>query len=100
MGLLIFVNGEKITSRIQYIDKTRANEVVKTNSNAIFIENINDFEYPTDGKNYNAVYRNGEIVYEEIDEPEQQETQLDRIEKNVVTLVNDVSVTDVLLGVE
>jgi hypothetical protein len=31
---------------------------------------------------------------------EPKETQLDRIEKNVATLVTDVSVTDVLLGVE
>ena len=45
-------------------------------------------------------YDNGEWLEVEQSNPVQQETQLDRIEKSVNMLVNDVSVTDVLLGVE
>ena len=90
MGILIRVNGENITSRIPNIDTVRASEIMKKWKNAVFIDKVNDFEFPTDGKNYNVVYRNGEIVYEEIIEPEYEPTETELIQAELLLNQADI----------
>ena len=86
MNVLLFLSGEKVTAYNTCVDKEKANDILKK-CNGVFLENCNFPDYPSDDKQYNVYYRNGEIVYEEIPEPEPQETQLDRIE----SAVNDIA---------
>lgn len=86
MNVLLFLSGEKVTAYNTHVDREQANEILKK-CNGVFLENCNFPDYPSDDNQYNVYYLNGEIVYEEIIEPKQPETQLDRIEN----AVNDIA---------
>ena len=86
--MIIYVSNEKIIGYIPSGELTeeRKSKILNTNPFAVWVNN-ETIEVPDNTKQYDLYYRNGEIVYEEIIEPEQQETQLDRIE----SVVNDIA---------
>lgn len=89
--MIIFVKNEKIVGYIPSAELTeeRKTEILNTNRFAIWIDD-EIIEIPDVAKQYDLYYRNGEIVYEEIVEPEYEPTEQELIQAEL--LLNQIGI--------